>query len=174
MVSDSIDNIVLCRPQRRTDKDVVILCTERVEYVHIWLAMTQQLGELPEELLAPCARDNDELQPCLVVTDITESMRTSRSNHGNRPRLCSEEVVPDFDLIDSLEKSEYLKLMGMHMKCGSCAGAGDFLEDRKGSSRGCRGHFDGGLDTGARHSLSCAIRNEQIRIFNTFAKPKMR
>ena len=160
MVSDSLDKIVLYRPQRRTDKEGVILCTERVEYVHIWLAMTQQLGELPEELLATCARDNDELQPCLVLTDITESVGASRSDYGNRPRLCSEEVVPYFDLIDALEKSEYLKLMGMDMKCGSCAGAGDFLEDRKGSSRGCRGHFDGCLDTGERHSFSCAIRNE--------------
>ena len=160
MVSDSLEHIVLDRPQRRTDKAGVILCTERVEYVHSWLAMTQQLGELPEELLATGARDNDELQPRLVLTDIPESVGASRSDHGNRPRLCSEEVVPDFDLIDALEKSEYLKLMGMDMQCGSCAGAGDFLEDRKGSSRGCRGHFDGGLDTGERHALSCAIWNE--------------
>jgi hypothetical protein len=46
MVSDSPENIVPYRPQRRTDKEGVILCPEPVEYVHIWLAMTQQLGEL--------------------------------------------------------------------------------------------------------------------------------
>src|SRR2546426_10275315 len=99
MVSDSLENIVRYRPQRRTDKAGVILCTERVKYVHIWLAMTQQLGELPEELFAPCARDNDELQPCLVRTDITERVGASRSDHGHRPRLCSEEIVPYFDLM---------------------------------------------------------------------------
>ena len=43
MVSDNLENIVLYRPQRRTDKAGVILCTERVEYVNIWLAMTQQM-----------------------------------------------------------------------------------------------------------------------------------
>ena len=43
MVSDSLEHIVLDRPQRRTDKAGVILCTEHVEYVNIWLVMTQQL-----------------------------------------------------------------------------------------------------------------------------------
>jgi hypothetical protein len=44
-VPDKLDGTVLRRAQRWTDKKGVVLCAERVEYVHIWFAMAQQLGD---------------------------------------------------------------------------------------------------------------------------------